>query len=168
MCLNFKDVAWRCASHPVCDPLKGVFTPGNSDSSLALVQTKGKKIIHCSYFLPFWFLFTPHCLLWSEPAETTKMQSRENIRFICWLDVSLNVFPKLLFDWSERACRKIPTVLLEVNKDGSKMQQTAHCYYGETTVRVDSIPGHPLLNSLYIPLQAIYNFWEWSADAAGK
>ncbi len=71
------------------------------------------------------------------------MQSRDNIRFTCWLDVSLNAFPKLLFDWSERACGKIPTVLLEVNKDRSKMQQTAHCYYGETTARVDFIPGHP-------------------------
>ncbi len=96
------------------------------------------------------------------------MQSCDNIRFTCWLDVSLNAFPKLLFDWSERARGKIPTVLLELNKDRSKMQQTAHCYYGETTVRVDSLPGHPLLHSLYIPLQAIYNFWEWSADAAGN
>ncbi len=86
------------------------------------------------------------------------MQSRDNIRFSCWLDASLNAFPKLLFDWSERACGKIPTVLPEVNKDRSKMQQTAHCYYGETTARVDFIPGHPLLHSLYIPLQAIYNF----------
>ncbi len=59
------------------------------------------------------------------------------------------------FDWSERARGKIPTVLLKLNKDRSKMQQTAHCYYGETTVRVDSLPGHPILHSLYIPLQAI-------------
>ncbi len=67
------------------------------------------------------------------------MQSRDNICFTCWLDVSLNAFPKLLFDWSERACGKIPTVLREVNKDRRKMQQTAHCYYGETTARVDSL-----------------------------
>ncbi len=66
------------------------------------------------------------------------MQSRDNIHFTCWLDVSLNAFSKLLFDWSERACGKIPTVHPEVNKDRSKMQQTAHCYYGETTARVDS------------------------------
>ncbi len=100
--------------------------------------------------------------------KRTKMQSGDNIRFTYWLDVSLNAFPKLLFDWSERACRKIPTVLLKVNKDRSKMQQTAHCFYGETTARVDFIPGHPLLHSFYISLQAIYNFWEWSANAAGK
>ncbi len=36
------------------------------------------------------------------------MQSSDNIRFTCWLDVSLNAFPKLLFAWSERACRKSP------------------------------------------------------------
>ncbi len=34
--------------------------------------------------------------------------------------------------------QKIPTVLPEVNKERSKMQQTAHCYYVETTARVDS------------------------------
>ncbi len=33
---------------------------------------------------------------------------------------------------------RLPTVLLEVYKDRSEMQQTAHCYYGETTARVDS------------------------------
>ncbi len=66
------------------------------------------------------------------------MQSRDNIRFTCWLDVSLNAFPKLLFDWSERARMKIPTALPEVNKDRSQMQQTAHCYYREMTARVDS------------------------------
>ncbi len=70
--------------------------------------------------------------------KRTKMQSRDNICFTCWLDVSLNAFPKLLFDWSERACGKIPTVLPEVYKDRSKMQQTAHCYYEETTALVDS------------------------------
>ncbi len=90
----------------------------------------------------------------------TKMQSHDNIRFTCWLDVSLNALPKLLFDWSERACGKIPTVLPEVNKDRSQMQQTAHCYYGETPARVDFIPAHPLLHSMYIPLQAIYITFE--------
>ncbi len=53
------------------------------------------------------------------------MQSRDNIRFTCWLDVSLNAFPKLLFDWSERVFRKIPTVLPEVNKDKDRRQHTA-------------------------------------------
>ncbi len=38
--------------------------------------------------------------------KRTKMQSCDRIHFTCWLDVSLNAFPKLLFDWSERACRK--------------------------------------------------------------
>ncbi len=45
------------------------------------------------------------------------MQSRDNIRFTCWLDVSLNAFPELLFDWTERARGKTPAVLPEVNKD---------------------------------------------------
>ncbi len=48
------------------------------------------------------------------------------------------------------------------------MQQTAHCYYGETTARVDFIPGHPLLHSLYIPLHAIYNFALQTAKAHHK
>ncbi len=53
------------------------------------------------------------------------MQSRDNICLTCWLDVSLNAFPKPLFDWSETACRKIPTVLPEVNKDKDRRQHTA-------------------------------------------
>ncbi len=146
----------------------GCIHTGKSDSSLALVRTKDKKVYIVAMFSHFGS-FSHHTVC-SGPNQLkrTKMQSRDNIRFTCWLDVSSNAFPKLLFNWSEIACGKIPTVLPEVNKDKSKMQQTAHCYYGETTVRVDFIPGHPLLHSLYIPLQAIYNFWEWSADAAGK
>ncbi len=118
----------------------GVFTPGKSDSSLALVWTKGKKL----YIVPIFSRFGSfsHHTVCSGPNQLkrTKMQSRDNIRFTCWLDVSLNAFPKLLFDWSQRACGKIPTVLRlsEVNKDRSKMQQAAHCYYGETNARVDS------------------------------
>ncbi len=45
---------------------------GSSDSSLALVRTKGKKLYIVAIFEPFWFLFAPHCLLWSEPAETNQ------------------------------------------------------------------------------------------------
>ncbi len=89
------------------------------------------------------------------------MQSRDNIRFTCWLDVSLNALPKLLFDWSERACGKIPTVLRlsEVNKDRSKMQQTAHCYYGETTARVDS--PHLPHNPKFVRSKSAQFFFSW-------
>ncbi len=125
-------------------------TPGKSNSSLAFVRTKGKKIYIVAIFSRFGS-FSHHTVC-SGPNQLkrTKMQSRDNIRFTCWLGVTLNAFPTLLFDWSERACEKIPTVLPEVIKDRSKMQQTAHCYYGETTAWVDFNPGHPLLNHLYI------------------
>ncbi len=124
----------------------------------AFPWTKGKQLYIVAIFSHFGS-FSHHTVC-SRPNQLklTKMQLRDNIRFTCWLDVSLNAFPKLLFDWSERACGKIPTVLPEVHKDRSKMQQTSHCYYGETTARVDFIPGHHLLHSLYIPLKAIYNF----------
>ncbi len=112
--------------------------PGKSDSSLALVRTKGKKLCIVVIFSRSGSF--SHQTVCSGPNQMkrTKMQSRDNIRFTCWLDGSMKAFPKLIFDWSERACGKIPTVLLEVNKDRSKMQQTAHCYYGETTAQVDS------------------------------
>ncbi len=104
-----------------------------SDSSLALVRTKGKKLYIVAIFSRFGSF--SHHTVFSGPNQLkrTKMQSRDN--FTCWLDVSLNAFPKLLFDWSERVCGKITTVLPEVNKDRSKMQQTAHCYYRETTAQ---------------------------------
>ncbi len=85
--------------------------------------------------------------------KRTKMQSRDNIRFTCWLDVSLNTFPQTAFRLVRKSERENSS-----GAPGSKLQQTAHCYYGETTSRVDFIPGHPLLHSLHIPLQAMYNF----------
>ncbi len=71
---------------------KGVFTPGKSDSLLALVRTKRTKLYIVAIFSRFGS-FTHHTVC-SGPNQLkrTKMQSRDNIRFTCWLDVSLNCF----------------------------------------------------------------------------
>ncbi len=88
-------------------PFKGVFTSGKSDSSHASVRAEGKKLYIVAIFSHFGF-FSHHTVC-SGPNQLklAKTLSRDNIRFTCWLDVSLNVFPKLLFDWSERASEKI-------------------------------------------------------------
>ncbi len=85
---------------------KGVFTQGKSHSSLALVRTKGKKWYIVAIFCHFGS-FSHHTVC-SGPNQLKriKMQSIDNIRFTCWLDVSLNAFPKLLsIGQKERAGR---------------------------------------------------------------
>lgn len=81
------------------------------------------KMIHCSVFQLFWFLFTPLCLL----CVALKMQqheSSENIHITRWPDVSWNVF-KLLFNESKLACVKISIKPPGVNKERrEKSQQT--------------------------------------------
>ncbi len=68
---------------------KGVFTPGKSDSSLALVRTKGKKLYIVAIFSRFGS-FSHHSVCYGpNQLKRTKMQSRDNIRFTCWLDVNL-------------------------------------------------------------------------------
>jgi len=52
------------------------------------------------------------------------MQSHDNIHVSRWPDVSLKVFPNLLFDWSELTCRIIPMELPEVNKEKCMKQQS--------------------------------------------
>ncbi len=74
------------------DEPKGVFTLGKSNSSLALVRTIGKKLYIVAIFSRFGSF--SHHIFCSGPNQLkrTKMQSRDNIRFTCWLDVSLNAF----------------------------------------------------------------------------
>ncbi len=102
-------------------PFKGVFTSGKSDSSYALVWAEGKKLYIVAIFSHFGS-FSHHTVC-SGPNQLnlTKTLSRDNIRFTCWLDVSLNVFPKLLFDQKERPRKfKIFKISTELNEAGMK------------------------------------------------
>ncbi len=88
------------------DPMEmyslGVFTPGKSDSSLALVRTKSQKLYIVAILavsVPFHTaLFALVRTSWNEPKCSHVTTSASLVGY------SLNAVPKLLFDWSERAC----------------------------------------------------------------
>lgn len=84
-------------------------------------------------------------LHWSKPAEKC-----DNILITFWPDMSLTVFPKLLFYWSELTCTYIPTKLPKANKERQKNTSIISM--------IDCIPGHHSSFSLYASLQTNYTF----------
>ncbi len=84
------------------------------------------------------------------------MQSRDNICFTCWLDVSLNAFPKLLFDWR---AGKFQRCSPEVNKDRSK------CIRQHTAIMERQLRGLPNNEKTALFLW-VFESWDliWSSD----
>lgn len=82
------------------------------------------KMIHCSVFQLFWFLFTLLCLL-CLALKTQQHKSSENIHITRRPDVSWNVF-KLLVNESRLACVKISIKPPGVNRERRKKASRQH------------------------------------------
>lgn len=97
----------------------------DTNSSDGFIRTEGLECFYIYlflYLLIFFYIFVAFfiVLLWSNQRTSRrnqpKVQHHESIRITYWPNVRRNIFPQLLFDWSEVTRGKIPTKFPYVNK----------------------------------------------------
>ncbi len=100
---------------------------------------------------------------WNEPKCSHVTTSASLVGY------SLNAVPKTAFRLVWKSVLLPNGCFPGVNKDRSKMLAGLHTAIMERQLRglILSLII-TLIHSFYIPLQAIYNFWEWSTYAADK